>query len=90
MHVEICTSNSCYDSYMSKLLERAFKKAKTLPDDRQDQLGAMILDVVEQDQSNAHLNADQREAVRWRLADPDPAFASDEQVAATYRSFGKK
>ncbi len=75
---------------MSKLLERAFKKAKTLPDDRQDQLGEMILDVVEQDQSNVHLSADQREEVRRRLADPDPAFASDEQVAETYRSFGKK
>ena len=75
---------------MSKLLERAFKKAKTLPDDRQDQLGAMILDVVEQDQSNVNLNADQQDEVRRRLADPDPAFASAEQVAATYRSFGKK
>ncbi len=83
-------SISCYDPPMSKLLERAFKKARALPDDRQDQLGAMILDVVEQDQSNLHLTADQREEVRRRLADPDPAFASDEQVEAAYRSFGKK
>ena len=75
---------------MSKLLERAFKKARALPDDRQDQLGAMILDVVEQDQSSVHLSADQRDEVRRRLADPDPAFASDEQVEAAYRSFGKK
>jgi hypothetical protein len=75
---------------MSKLLERAFKKAKTLSNDRQDQLGAMILDVVEQDQSNVHLTADQHEEVRQRLADPDPTFASDDEVEATYRSFGKK
>ena len=84
-----CTSISCYDPLMSKLLERAFKKAKTLPDDRQDQLGAMILDVVEQDQSSAHLTADQREEVRRRLADPQPAIASDDEVDAAYRSFAK-
>ena len=47
--------------------------ATTLPDDRQNQ-------------SNAHLTADQREEVRRRLADPDPAFASGDEVDAAYRS----
>jgi len=50
----------------------------------------MILNVVEQDRSNVHLTVDRHEKVRRRFADPDPAFASDEQVEAAYRSFGKK
>ncbi|HSG95879.1 MAG TPA: hypothetical protein VLA28_10180 [Afifellaceae bacterium] len=47
-----------YGALKGKMPERAFEKAMTLPDDHQDQIGKMILDVVEQNHSNVHLNAD--------------------------------
>jgi hypothetical protein len=53
---------------MNQLLERAFQQAQTLTDDRQNEVGEMLLALVEQDQSRLHLSEAQRFEVRRRLA----------------------
>jgi hypothetical protein len=53
---------------MNQLLERAFQQAQTLPDHRQNEVGEMLLALVEQDQSPLHLSKTQQQEVRRRLA----------------------
>ena len=53
---------------MNQLLERAFQKAQTLPDQRQNEVGEMVLALVEQDSSSLHLSEAQQAEVRRRLA----------------------
>ena len=72
---------------MSKILEQALERARTLPGSRQDEIGEMILDVVDQDQSDMRLTAAQQEEVRRRMGEPRPVFATDEQIEALFRSF---
>ena len=72
---------------MSEILKQALERAKALPDSRQDEIGEMILDVVDQDQSDIRLTAAQREEVRRRMHEPRPVFATDEQVEALFRRF---
>lgn len=57
---------------MTRILERAIEKARSLPRERQDELGEMVLAVVEQEQSTLRLSEQQRAEVRRRLADPAP------------------
>ena len=66
---------------MSKLLERAFEKAKTLPVNRQDEVGEMLLDLVEQDTSGLRLSASQEADVRRRLASTEPNVPASEMKA---------
>ena len=53
---------------MNQLLERAFQKAQSLPDHRQNEVGEMLLALVEQDSSSLHLSDEQQAEVRRRLA----------------------
>ena len=55
-------------NFMNQLLERAFQKAQTLPDQRQNEVGEMLLALVEQDNSTLHLSELQQAEVRRRLA----------------------
>lgn len=57
---------------MTKLLESAIEKARSLPNDRQDELGEMVLAAVEQEQSALRLNSEQQSEVRRRLANQEP------------------
>lgn len=66
---------------MTKLLEHAFEKAKTLPADRQDEIGEMLLELVEQDNSGLQLSQAQEAEVRRRLALPQSLVTSDEMEA---------
>ncbi len=72
---------------MTKMLEKAFDEARTLPDDRQDEVAQWIRDFVEQERAPLTLSAPQREEVRKRLAEPQPVFATDEQVEALLTKF---
>ncbi len=72
---------------MTKTLDMAFDEAKTLPDDRQEQIGQWVRDFVEQERSTAALSAEQRAEVERRLANPEPVFATDAQVAALFAKF---
>ena len=52
---------------MNLFFERAIQKAQTLSDDRQKEVGEMLLALVEQDQSHLFLNQAQETEVRRRL-----------------------
>ncbi|MGI9412917.1 MAG: hypothetical protein ACR2PM_04570 [Hyphomicrobiales bacterium] len=69
---------------MTKLLEQAIEKAKALPESRQDELGEMIMALVEQDELDIHLSPEQQAEVRRRLSDPGP-LASNDDVQAVIR-----
>jgi hypothetical protein len=66
---------------MTKILERAFEKAKTLPTNRQDEVGEILLDLVDQDHSEFRLTPDQEAEVRRRLASPEPLVPAPEMKA---------
>ena len=69
---------------MTKLLERAIAKAKNLPEDRQDEVGEIILALVEQDESSVQLSEAQQAEVRRRIATPGP-FVPDQEMQAFFR-----
>ena len=72
---------------MVKTLESAFEEAKTLPAERQEQLGGWVRDFVEQERSALSLSTEQREEVCRRLSAPEPVFATDAQVRALLGKF---
>jgi hypothetical protein len=60
---------------MTKLLEQAVRRAKSLPDLRQDEVGEIILSLVEQDESEFQLAAEQVAEIRRRMASPEPVVS---------------
>ncbi len=77
----------CYRFCMSKILEQALERAKSLPVGRQDEIGRWIMDVVDQDRSDLQLSKEQIEEVERRVNEPNPIFATDEQVKAFFSKF---
>ena len=79
----------CYNLGMTKLLTQAIKKLSRLPENRQDELAKMLIDVAAQDfhpyqftpKELKEIEAALREAKRGK-------FATDEEVAAVWRRFG--
>ncbi len=66
---------------MTKLLEEAFRRASELPEDRQDFLGRMLLQVVGERGTFSKLTDEQVAEVRASLARAEAEeFASDEAV----------
>jgi hypothetical protein len=55
---------------MTSLLQTAIDKAKTLPNHRQDEVGEMILAMMQQDSSQLGLSDAQQVEIRNRLAKP--------------------
>jgi hypothetical protein len=70
---------------MTKLLERAIEQAKLLPNERQDEVGEMILSLIEQDASAARLSPEQEAEVRRRLSLPRD-IVPDDEMKAFFRS----
>jgi hypothetical protein len=69
---------------MTKILEHAIAKAKGLPENRQDEVGAILLALVEQDESSTRLSEAQKAEVRNRLAQAGP-FVPDEEMKTFFR-----
>jgi len=55
---------------MTRTLDQALRRVKTLPQERQDDLGEIILTLVEQDASEFELNDEQMREVKRRLTNP--------------------
>lgn len=55
---------------MTEILEIAIEKAKVLSSRRQDDVGKMVLAMIEQDSSQLALSAEQQAEVRRRLDAP--------------------
>ena len=70
---------------MTKLLEEAFRKASELPEDRQDFIGRMLLQVVDEGEAFSRLTDEQIAEVRRSLAQAEAGdFASDEAVMSVF------
>lgn len=66
---------------MSKILRLAYKKAQTLPNHRQDEIGEILLTIIEQNVSQVRLTPEQEDEVRRRLANPGPTVPEREMQA---------
>jgi hypothetical protein len=66
---------------MNKILERAYEKAKGLSTKRQDEVGEILMSIVEQEESDLRLSAEQEAEVRRRLANPEPLVPEKEMKA---------
>jgi len=65
---------------MSQLFDQAIERARALSDRRQDEVGEMVLAMVEQEHSLHRLTEAQRAEVRRRLANPGPFASAQESV----------
>jgi hypothetical protein len=66
---------------MTEILEIAIEKAKVLSSGRQDDVGKMVLAMIEQDSSQLKLSAEQQNEVRRRLEKPIDLVSNDEMNA---------
>lgn len=73
---------------MTKLLQDAIERLKELPESRQNQLAAALIEVAEGDQGDHHLTDEQVEEVRRRRSNPNRKFVSLAQVRKRLRHFG--
>lgn len=75
---------------MTKLLDQALDVARKLPEDIQDDIARLVLQLVGSDESEPlQLSADERAAIaRSKEAAARGEFASDEQVRATWAKHG--
>ena len=70
---------------MTKILDRAIEQAKRLPSERQDEVGEILLSLIEQDESRIRLSPEQQAEVRRRLATP-PAPVPPEEMKTFFRT----
>ncbi|OGG45415.1 hypothetical protein A2673_01345 [Candidatus Kaiserbacteria bacterium RIFCSPHIGHO2_01_FULL_50_13] len=74
---------------MTTLLQEAMEKLSLLPEERQNELGKMLIDVAAEDLHPYVLSDDERAAIEESLAQAQQgAYATDEEVAAMWRRFG--
>lgn len=71
---------------MTKVLERAFAQAKSLSPERQDELGEMMLALVEQEKASVKLSTYQQAEVHRRLASP-LEFVPDHEMKAFFSKY---
>jgi hypothetical protein len=71
---------------MTELLKHAIEKTKSLSAHRQDEVGQMLLDLVEQDASGLRLSDAQQAEVRRRLANP-MTFATEHEKQDFFAKF---
>jgi hypothetical protein len=66
---------------MTKLLDRAIAEVQRLPDDRQDELAAILMEIACVDPESYKLSPEQIADLEERLAAP-PDYATEEETAA--------
>jgi hypothetical protein len=73
---------------MTTLLERAMAKAKSLPQQRQDEVGQMLLEIVEHDNSELRLSSQQQAEVKRRLTSKIE-FVPDGEMKALFTKLSR-
>jgi hypothetical protein len=73
---------------MTKQLNEAIRKLQALPEDRQDEAAALLLEFVEQEQSDVSLTPEQIAEIERRLSDDEP-YASDDEVRSFFERLTK-
>jgi hypothetical protein len=79
-----------YGARMSKLLEQAIAKARTLPEEDQDALGAVLLSMTDDEAEGIlHLDDETRAAIREGLEQARRGeFVPDEEIEALWKRYG--
>ena len=65
---------------MTTLLDKALRQVKSLPAKRQDDYGAFLLTMLEQDTSDLRISDDQAREVRRRLNSTEPMISEIEAM----------
>jgi hypothetical protein len=74
---------------MTALLDQAIASVRDLPDDAQDAVARMLLDLVAEDQAVVELTAEEAESFEESLAQAERGeFASDAAVRAIWAKHG--
>jgi len=68
---------------MNKQLNDAILEVQALPDDRQDEAAALLLEFLDQQQSDVILTPEQVAEIERRLSDDEP-YATDEEVRSVF------
>jgi hypothetical protein len=68
---------------MNKQLDDAIHRLRALPDDRQSEAAALLLDFLDEQQSDVGLTSEQMAEIERRLSDDEP-YASDAEVRAVF------
>lgn len=69
---------------MTRLLDQAYRRAQTLPEERQDEFAEMFLKLLDHENPHLCLSEDQINETRRRKANLS-AIATDAEVDALYR-----
>ena len=69
---------------MTKLLAQAIEAIRTLPNERQDEAAALLLDLVQDDPGSVRLGPRQGAEVERRLREPGP-YVTNERVRDLFR-----
>ncbi len=72
---------------MTKLLEKAIQRIRTMSPQRQDEAAEVLLGFAEQNPDSVQLSKEQQREVARRLRDP-AVYATDEQVTALFQKMG--
>jgi hypothetical protein len=73
---------------MTKLLEKGIEAVRALPEDRQDMVGELLLNIAKNDPQYG-LTAEQLEDVKLSLAEAERGeYATDEEMTETWKKFG--
>jgi len=68
---------------MNKRLDEAIGRLKTLPDDRQNEIADLLIDVLDHEADDIVLTPAQIAEIEQSLSDEEP-FASDAEVKAAF------
>jgi hypothetical protein len=68
---------------MNKQLNEAILKLQALPEDRQSEAAALLLEFLDQEQSDFSLTREQISEIERRLSDDEP-YATDLEVRAVF------
>ncbi|WP_438752017.1 hypothetical protein [Pararhizobium sp. O133] len=81
--------NAVHDGGMTKLLEQAVERVRTLPSDQQDELARMLLRLADAQEEPVSLSAEERAAIaESKAAAARGDFATDDEVRAVWASYG--
>ena len=73
---------------MNKVLDEAITRLRELPDERQQQAAALLLDFLGDGEENCELTPEQWAEIDRCLSDDEP-FATEEEVKAVFDRFRK-
>lgn len=71
---------------MTRQLDDAIEQVKALPEARQDEAAALLLDFVTQQATQVYLSPEQIAEIEARLSDNEP-YATEEEVEGFFQRF---